>query len=212
MLVIGIAASNDDIPQVVSSTNIYFDQFISFSHSYFTVPYYLLPSALLTGHTPTGMMATGSRVLHITSRLSGACHTPPRAYTYLGLRDVCLPQPLHQPMIPACLWTAAAPAIHTPSLHTHHHQCVTQTALRRPLTTTYPMLMSSQEQGRIKQFIKKMGWLDHSKSVSVSSILYHYFHYDHRYYHHHYLIVTIGSCHHHLSHCYCYHHEEVEFQ
>ncbi|KAG0725018.1 Ubiquinol-cytochrome-c reductase complex assembly factor 1 [Chionoecetes opilio] len=105
------------------------------------------------------MMATGPRALHIASRLRGACHSPLQSHattTHQGLRrGTCLPLPSHLPLAPACLWTAAAP-----TTRAHHHH---QPPPRRSLTTTGATLMS-QEPGRLRRFVKKMGWLDHSKS------------------------------------------------
>ncbi|XP_063850239.1 ubiquinol-cytochrome-c reductase complex assembly factor 1-like [Scylla paramamosain] len=109
------------------------------------------------------MMALSTRTLRLTSRLWGACHSAHQPYTSSGhpvLRGACLPLPLQQPVAPSCVWTATTPATCTPHHH-HHHLCVTDPVPRRSLTTT--MLMSREEPGRIKNFIKKMGWLDHSK-------------------------------------------------
>lgn len=108
------------------------------------------------------MMSLGTRGLRFTSRLWGAnysAHQPNTTTSHPILRGTYLPLLLHQSAASGCVWTAATPATCTP--HHHHHLHVTVPVPRRSLTTT--MLMSREEPGRIKSFIKKMGWLDHSK-------------------------------------------------
>ncbi|XP_045129368.1 uncharacterized protein LOC123515044 isoform X1 [Portunus trituberculatus] len=104
------------------------------------------------------MMALNTRALHLTSRLWGASHSANTTTNHPIFRGTCLPLPTHQSLAPACVWTATTPATST---HHHRHLRVAETLPRRPLTTS--MLLSQEEPGRIKKFIKKIGWLDHSK-------------------------------------------------
>ncbi|MPC53338.1 Ubiquinol-cytochrome-c reductase complex assembly factor 1 [Portunus trituberculatus] len=105
------------------------------------------------------MMALNTRALRLTSRLWGASHSAHTTTTHPILRGTCLPLPTHQSLAPACVWTATTPA--TSTLHHHRHLRVADPLPRRSLTTS--MLLSQEEPGRIKKFIKKIGWLDHSK-------------------------------------------------
>lgn len=105
------------------------------------------------------MITAVRKGLHLT-RLAGASQSSTitsittTSRVLHSLRETIVPQPLSSPLASVCTRTGTPP-----SEHHHHHE-----TLSRLFSTTSSTCGSSHQPGRLKRFIKKMGWLDHSQS------------------------------------------------